>query len=131
MEYSEHFQQDVNLNESGVHIPIEIYEGCKYFSMFTYLPKKPFASFVLSLSIRLWYLWFLIFKKFFLSCAFLLKTIVQVVVSRSHPIGQLILKKQSKDRSVDIENHIKPQFLVQSTLRNTKIILFFFNDGNQ
>jgi hypothetical protein len=70
-------------------------------------------------------------QEVFLSCAFLLKTIVQVVVSRSHPIGPLILKKQSKDRSVDIENHIKPQFLVQSTLRNTKIILFFFNDGNQ
>ena len=37
MEYSEHFQQDVNLKESGVHIPIEIYEGCKYISMFTYI----------------------------------------------------------------------------------------------
>ena len=29
MEYSDDFQQNVNLKESGVHIPIEIYEGCK------------------------------------------------------------------------------------------------------
>jgi len=27
MEYDEHFKQEVNINESGVHIPIEIYEG--------------------------------------------------------------------------------------------------------
>lgn len=24
------FQQNVSLNNSGVHIPLEIYEGCKY-----------------------------------------------------------------------------------------------------
>ena len=30
MEYDEHFKQEVNVNESGVHIPIEIYEGCKF-----------------------------------------------------------------------------------------------------
>ena len=111
MVYSEHFRQDVNLNESGVHIPIEIYEGCKYFSMLTYLSNIPFASFVLSHFIRLWYLWFRIFKKFYLSCAFLLKTIVQVVVSRTNSIEPMILKKQSNDRSVEFENNIKPHFL--------------------
>ena len=31
MEYDEHFKQEINVNESGVHIPIEIYEGCKFF----------------------------------------------------------------------------------------------------
>ena len=30
MEYNEHFKQQVNVNESGVHVPIEIYEGCKF-----------------------------------------------------------------------------------------------------
>ena len=40
MKYSQHFQQEVNLEESGVHIPIEIYEGCKYF-MWTLLSMKP------------------------------------------------------------------------------------------
>ena len=29
MVYSEHYKQDVHLAESGVHVPIEIYEGCK------------------------------------------------------------------------------------------------------
>lgn len=29
-EYSHHFKQDINNETSGVHVPIEIYEGCKY-----------------------------------------------------------------------------------------------------
>ena len=29
MEYSLHFRQDVYLEQSGVQVPIEIYEGCK------------------------------------------------------------------------------------------------------
>ena len=29
MTYSPHFKQNVNMDESGVQIPIEIYEGCK------------------------------------------------------------------------------------------------------
>ncbi len=33
-EYSDHFKQDIYTEESGVQIPIEIYEGCKY--IFTY-----------------------------------------------------------------------------------------------
>ena len=30
MEYDPHFGQEVYAEESGVHIPIEIYEGCEY-----------------------------------------------------------------------------------------------------
>ncbi len=30
MEESKHFRQEVYAKQSGVHIPIEIYEGCKY-----------------------------------------------------------------------------------------------------
>lgn len=29
LEYNDHYKQDVNLTQSGVHIPIEIYEGCE------------------------------------------------------------------------------------------------------
>ena len=31
MERSDHFKQDVHYSLSGVHVPLEIYEGCKYF----------------------------------------------------------------------------------------------------
>ena len=31
MEYSQHFGQDVYHKQSGVQVPIEIYEGCEYF----------------------------------------------------------------------------------------------------
>lgn len=30
MAYSPHFQQVVSFDQSGVHIPLEIYDGCKY-----------------------------------------------------------------------------------------------------
>ena len=31
MERSDHFKQDVHYQLSGVHVPLEIYEGCEYF----------------------------------------------------------------------------------------------------
>lgn len=34
LKYDPHFRQEINGSESGVHIPIEIYEGCKYSSFF-------------------------------------------------------------------------------------------------
>ena len=33
-EYDPHFGQEVFAEESGVHIPIEIYEGCEYMFVF-------------------------------------------------------------------------------------------------
>ena len=42
MEYDEHFKQEINVNESGVHIPIEIYEGCKFFYVSWILSKSYF-----------------------------------------------------------------------------------------
>ena len=33
-EYDPHFGQEVFAEESGVHIPIEIYEGCEYMFLF-------------------------------------------------------------------------------------------------
>ena len=33
MTYNDHFKQEIYEESSGVHIPIEIYEGCKFFHL--------------------------------------------------------------------------------------------------
>ena len=42
-EYDPHFGQEVFAEESGVHIPIEIYEGCEY--MFVFCCLSHFCKF--------------------------------------------------------------------------------------
>ena len=40
-EYSDHFKQYIYPETSGVQIPIELYEGCKYFSVIWVIPNNP------------------------------------------------------------------------------------------